>query len=722
MRSKNVLTDADSRGQNPQRHFRIPPLFLLYLFLVFALMTTGDYLVQRYMLQRYQTPQLIQTQTGLGTLRAQIESAVTANLQIVGAVAAYISVHPDLTAGEFDRYAQAILRQPNKLANIAAAPDFRVTYVYPVEGNEEILGVDYRELPEQWPDALRAKETGKMTIAGPLRLVQGGTGIIGRVPVYTTIDGQSEFWGLVSSMIDFAALMEEVDVMASDLGLIIAVAKSPSRDDDVASHLWGTARLFDDERSVSMDIILPNSRWQLRGEPEEGWYTAAPESVIIHAVFVVLGFIFLFFLYQKLSSDRELQYSEKRFRDLTLSLSDWIWEIDINGVYTFASGRVFEILGYKPHELLGKTPYFLMQNAEAERIGKIMAPAMQKHEPIRELENWAVSKDGKQVCLLTNAVPILNKKGDLMGYRGVDTDITARKVMQRQLEERTRELERYVAIVDEHVIISQTDLDGIITYASSAFCNISGYTKNELLHQNHNVIRHPDMPDSLYAELWTTITSGRSWNGEFKNLKKDGGYYWVTADLSPLVDKAGNTFGYMAVRHDITDKKRIEELSVTDRLTGLFNRLKLDEVMNQQHERLARYNETYSLIMLDIDHFKSINDSHGHQIGDKVLKEIARLIGANIRKTDVAGRWGGEEFLIICPHTGAEGATATAENLRVGIESHVFQDVSSVTASFGVASYRSGDDPDSLMKRVDDALYQAKRSGRNRVISVPVNE
>ena len=122
-------------------------------------------------------------------------------------------------------------------------------------------------------------------------------------------------------------------------------------------------------------------------------------------------------------------------------------------------------------------------------------------------------------------------------------------------------------------------------------------------------------------------------------------------------------------------------------------------------------------MLLDSDYFKSINDTYGHQTGDKVLKEIAVLMGSKIRRTDVAGRWGGEEFMIVCPHTEAEGAAATAENLRRAIENCIFPDVRSVTASFGVAVVHKNDDPDSLMKRVDDALYEAKRSGRNRVVS-----
>ena len=132
------------------------------------------------------------------------------------------------------------------------------------------------------------------------------------------------------------------------------------------------------------------------------------------------------------------------------------------------------------------------------------------------------------------------------------------------------ELERYIDIVDRHIITSQTDLDGTITYASAAFSQISKYSNVELVGNNHRIVRHPDMPDSLYQDLWRTITDGRVWHGEIKNLKKDGEYYWVDADVSPLIDRRGVHYGYMAVRQDITAKKELEVVSVTDRLTGLF--------------------------------------------------------------------------------------------------------------------------------------------------------
>lgn len=160
---------------------------------------------------------------------------------------------------------------------------------------------------------------------------------------------------------------------------------------------------------------------------------------------------------------------------------------------------------------------------------------------------------------------------------------------------------------------------------------------------------------------------------------------------------------------------QLERLSVTDRLTGLFNRMKLDEALDSECLRAQRTGQPFSLIMIDVDHFKQINDTHGHQAGDRVLIEIAQLLQSGTRDIDVVGRWGGEEFMVICPHTDSEGARQLAENLCLKIQAFKFTVVEHKTASFGVASFQAGDQCQDIVERADAALYAAKGKGRNRV-------
>jgi diguanylate cyclase (GGDEF)-like protein len=159
----------------------------------------------------------------------------------------------------------------------------------------------------------------------------------------------------------------------------------------------------------------------------------------------------------------------------------------------------------------------------------------------------------------------------------------------------------------------------------------------------------------------------------------------------------------------------LERISVTDQLTGLFNRRKLDETLLQEMERGKRYGQTFSIVIADVDKFKSVNDRHGHQAGDMVLVSVANVLRQGVRKTDTIGRWGGEEFMVICPNTDLDGAVALAKHLRLLVEASEFSVVGRKTCSFGVAQLAKDEPVESLVSRTDVALYRAKTGGRNRV-------
>ena len=170
------------------------------------------------------------------------------------------------------------------------------------------------------------------------------------------------------------------------------------------------------------------------------------------------------------------------------------------------------------------------------------------------------------------------------------------------------------------------------------------------------------------------------------------------------------------------DKKKIEiinqelrEQTIRDGLTGLYNRRKLDEVLNEVCLKASRYSNDFSVIMIDLDHFKSINDNYGHHVGDSVLMEFSKTLENNIRDVDVCGRWGGEEFLVICQETELGAARFFAERLRKSIETRDFSSGLKITASFGVSSWSGCTDEETLLKEVDDRLYKAKAGGRNMV-------
>lgn len=170
-------------------------------------------------------------------------------------------------------------------------------------------------------------------------------------------------------------------------------------------------------------------------------------------------------------------------------------------------------------------------------------------------------------------------------------------------------------------------------------------------------------------------------------------------------------------KKDIEEKnKLLEKLSITDDLTKIYNRRKLDELLQNELNRCERFSHTFTVAILDIDYFKKINDTYGHQMGDKVLIKIADILKTHMRKTDFVGRFGGEEFVIICPESDKNGTYTLIENIRKSIANYDFKEINKITASFGISAFRKKDTIDSLLKRADVALYQAKASGRNKVI------
>jgi len=193
--------------------------------------------------------------------------------------------------------------------------------------------------------------------------------------------------------------------------------------------------------------------------------------------------------------------------------------------------------------------------------------------------------------------------------------------------------------------------------------------------------------------------------------------YIVKPVNAPIVKaRIRNHIALQQARAELTLKnEELEQLAIRDKLTGLYNRRKLDESFAVEVSRAERYERPLSVIMLDIDHFKNINDTHGHPVGDAVLVETAERLLAALRTSDIPGRWGGEEFLIICPETNLDTAAQLAERLRHDYEACDFPVAGGLTASFGVAAHCKDRRAEDILLLADEALYRAKNTGRNRV-------
>ena len=316
--------------------------------------------------------------------------------------------------------------------------------------------------------------------------------------------------------------------------------------------------------------------------------------------------------------------------------------------------------------------------------------------------------------------PLFEGQKTIIGSLVVLRDITKR----RQNELRLLLLNQTVEQSPNSVVI--TDFDGKITYVNSAFTAITGYSAKEVLGKKTSILKSGYMSKEVYENLWQTILSGKTWEGELNNMKKGGELFWENTRIAPLLNQDGEISNFVAIKVDITERKRaqdeLERMAITDPLTGLFNRRYFFEVAQKEFLKSIRYNRPLSVVLFDIDMFKSINDTYGHLAGDQILAQIGVLLTQKERETDLSARYGGEEFVLLLPETDCEGARNTAERLRslletspIYYENHKIQ----FTASFGVAGIGNRDYPetfDYLILQADKALYEAKRISRNTVI------
>ncbi|MCU7833918.1 MAG: diguanylate cyclase [gamma proteobacterium symbiont of Taylorina sp.] len=301
----------------------------------------------------------------------------------------------------------------------------------------------------------------------------------------------------------------------------------------------------------------------------------------------------------------------------------------------------------------------------------------------------------------------------------------ATKLYLKNKKQVSGKMQKFHDIIGKNVIFSNTDLNGIITDVSDAFCQVSGYTREQLIGTSHSIVSHPDMGSEIYENLWLMIKADKIWKGEVKNLHKNGDFYWVDVTISPRFDKNHKKIGYMSIKQNITDKKIIETLSITDSLCGIHNRRHFDELFQKTINASKRKNELVCFLILDIDCFKQYNDTYGHQMGDSILKSIAKLLKESLQRADDnCFRLGGEEFGIIFKAEEKQKAFDFANTIRNDIEklkiehnSNICSDY--VTASFGLICKNANDikNADAIYKEADDLLYKAKDLGRNKIVT-----
>ncbi len=408
----------------------------------------------------------------------------------------------------------------------------------------------------------------------------------------------------------------------------------------------------------------------------------------------------------------KLQESEEKFRKISENALIGVFIYQDNK-YIYVNEALEKMTGYSAKEFYNMTPWDIIIDENKEKAKQTVQRRLKGEEFPGEYNDVLVLTKNNKYRTMRVSTQTITYNNRFAGM-GTLVDVTDLKETKKQLNLLAKAVEQ----MDEMVCI--TDKNSVISYVNDSFVAHSGYRKIDLIGEKIGRCKSGLNEKSFYEELWRTILAGKIFKGVFINRKKDGKIYYEEETITPIMDEEQNIKNFVATSQDITERVQVEEklqkLATIDSLTGIYNRYKINKELDVEIARAKRYNGSFGLAMFDIDHFKLVNDLHGHDIGDYVLKELSSALSKYIRESDRFGRWGGEEFIIILPHIDKQHLIAFVEKLREVVSSHKFGDIDQITISVGITVLRESDDKKTILKRVDDALYQAKKEGRNRVV------
>jgi len=411
---------------------------------------------------------------------------------------------------------------------------------------------------------------------------------------------------------------------------------------------------------------------------------------------------------------KKLIESEERFRKIANNSQVGIFIY--KETYIYANKAFCNLTGYNEEELYKMRPWELLSPELQEDFKKVGELRLQGQEFDTEYNDIRVITKNNEYKVFRVSASTIFVDGGYAGL-GMMTDIT--KLINTQ--EKLLIFEQAIEQMDEMVRI--TNVDGSIIFINSAVTKHTGYTETELIGKRNSIFKSGKHSDEFYQNLWNTILAGHPYRDTFINKKKDTTLYYEDQTITPIFDIHNKNLKYfVSTSKDVTERvkmvKDLKKLATIDALTGIYNRYKINQIIDDEIARTKRYHETFALIMFDIDHFKEINDTYGHDVGDIVLQELSNIILSCIRESDTFGRWGGEEFMLITPKISLDDAIKLAEKLRKTIENHVFTKIQNLTVSIGVALFDKDSDKEEKLKEVDDALYKSKKNGRNQVSTI----
>ncbi len=494
--------------------------------------------------------------------------------------------------------------------------------------------------------------------------------------------------------------------------------KPHSHNADESVHVIG--------KHVILKIILTYATfaalWILLSDWAVEYFERDPHQIILLSsakgwLFVVVTSVLLLVLLRKniaqiAAITEQLSQSERYLLNIINSAGDPIFVKDDQSRVILANDAFCALFERPREKIIGQTLAEYVAPHEYEHFLEVDRQVLRDGRESLVEESFTYKGRSTQTTL-TRKTRYTDENGNHF-IVGVVRDITERK----EAEEKIRKLSLAVEQSPSSIII--TDLDANITYVNKGFVEKSGYTFKDVKGRNPRILQSGHTSKTSYDEMWRKLVNGEVWQGEFTNRRKDGSDYIESVSISPVRDQHGQINAYLAVKEDITELKhsaeRLTYLAHFDQLTGLPNHTLQEDHFNYAASLARRNRKELAVCFLDLDHFKNINDTLGHSIGDKLLIEVSLRLKAALRDGDAVSRLGGDEFVFILSETDHIGAAHLADKLIdiISTPYKIGKNELNITASIGIAMYPSdGKNLEILSQNADAAMYIAKQSGRN---------
>ena len=419
-------------------------------------------------------------------------------------------------------------------------------------------------------------------------------------------------------------------------------------------------------------------------------------------------------------AEEAIRQSEEKYRSILENIEEGYFEVDLAGNFTFFNDSTCFLLGYSKEEMMGMNYYNFTEKESVKEVFQTFNTVYKNGTAEKEFDWPIIRKDGTKRYVEASILLKKDSSGEITGFQGFTHDITERK----QAEEALRQSEgKYRSILENiQEAYFEVDLAGNFIFVNDSMSRITGCSKEELAGMNYSQFSDEETSKNVFQAFNKVYKTGELTEGfDWLIIRKDGTKRYIESSVSLRNNLSDKPIGFKGIIRDITERKRIEQelnhMATHDALTGLPNRLMFIQLLNQAILSAQRNNKQLAVLFIDLDRFKIINDSLGHEAGDQLLQEIANRFRQSLRSVDVVSRLGGDEFIIFIEDFDELNHVATLAHkiLTSTIKPIVLMgEECRVTASIGISLYPGdGQDEQTLMKNADIAMYFAKEEGKN---------